>query len=91
MHQMLSKATFSFMHHCFIFFFLTVILLHHCQLLTTVTGQPHSPNDNEHYFSIFAPKVTRNLVVSSVPLLRVFPAGGWGSPPSNRKAHPTSK
>ena len=35
-----------------------------------------SPNDNELYFSIFALKGTRNLVVSLVPLLRVFPAEG---------------
>ena len=79
--QMLSKATFSFMHHYFIFFFLTVILLPHCKLLTTVTGQPNSPNDNEPYFSIFAPKDTWNLVVRLVPLLRVFPPGGWGESP----------
>ena len=30
--------------------FLAIVLLPYCQLLTTVTWQPHSPNDNEHYF-----------------------------------------
>ena len=43
----LSKTTFHLMHHYSLCFLSTTILQPHYQLLITLTGQPHPPNNNQ--------------------------------------------
>ena len=69
---MILKATFTFLHHQFIFFFLIIISLPHCKLLTTVTGQPHTLNDNELSFFNFCPKRHQQFGSKFGPLTQVF-------------------